>query len=427
MEFADGAPDPSARAATSGQDARALRIGRFAGWLFGVAGLLAVLWTVGTGAAWDWWIIAFLTICAGANVVPFAPIWEGRGELLAQLMVATACVAMPILAPFFLSDPVFLLLPALAAAYIGAAVDRRWLAGLVPFAIVLGVSLVQDDGVQAGVTEAITYLGLWLAIGSVAIWMRARVDEGTIELLDAEARRSAAADAEAERRAEEIQKAEAELASRTDVARALHTSIEAVSEASAGIEEQSTSIAAAVEEMATSLREAQSTASRTETSLGRISTATVGSQDSIARLDSAGQQIVGIVDTITDLSEQTNLLALNATIEAARAGETGKGFAVVANEVKDLAQRTAKSASEISSVVNDIQERLAASNEAIESISDLVTALEADQLALTAVVSQQSNAIEEISVSAATGAADLAEIGHAIRDLDRNASVLATD
>ncbi|MGE5397775.1 MAG: methyl-accepting chemotaxis protein, partial [Chitinophagales bacterium] len=78
-------------------------------------------------------------------------------------------------------------------------------------------------------------------------------------------------------------------------------------------------------------------------------------RNAIEELQQKSEQIGNIMQVITDIASQTNLLSLNASIEAARTGEQGRGFNVVAQEVRKLAEESARSAYEIGQLVANIQ------------------------------------------------------------------------
>lgn len=186
--------------------------------------------------------------------------------------------------------------------------------------------------------------------------------------------------------------------SQTMAGNAEETSAQAnvVSAASEEITRNVQTVATGTEEMGASIKEIAQNANEAAKVAQSAVDVAENTNKTVGKLGESSAEIGQVIKVITSIAEQTNLLALNATIEAARAGEAGKGFAVVANEVKELANQTAKATEEISQKIEAIQTDTKSSVDAIGEITMVINQINDISNTIASAVEEQTATTAEI-------------------------------
>ncbi|MDK4741390.1 methyl-accepting chemotaxis protein [Rhizobium sp. CNPSo 3464] len=199
--------------------------------------------------------------------------------------------------------------------------------------------------------------------------------------------------------AQEIRSASDDLAKRTEQQAA------SVEETAAALEE----ITITVSGSSNRAQEAGHLVRKTKESAEHSGRVVRNAVEAMDKIEASATEIGNIIGVIDEIAFQTNLLALNAGVEAARAGEAGKGFAVVAQEVRELAQRSAKAAKEIKDLINTSNNHVRSgvslvgeTGKALEEIVAQVQQVDGNVGAIVEASKEQATGLKEINTSVNT-------------------------
>jgi methyl-accepting chemotaxis protein len=158
--------------------------------------------------------------------------------------------------------------------------------------------------------------------------------------------------------------------------------------------------------------EARSVALQAGTSATHSGTVVANAVEAMRKIEASSSEVANIIGVIDEIAFQTNLLALNAGVEAARAGEAGKGFAVVAQEVRELAQRSAKAAKEIKDLIRNSSVEVGTGVKLVSETGEALTTI--SQLIVT-----MNQHMDSIATSAKEQSIGLAEVNTAVNQMDQ--------